>query len=85
MRMARWAYEPISKPVPCCRSYMFVSMSRTIGNPTSLVVCSKRGTGPMSIIWWTAGVRGIDAPAIAAIRGLQTPQAMTTVSVAMSP
>ena len=31
MRIARWAYEPISKPVPCCRSYMFVSMSRMIG------------------------------------------------------
>ena len=25
----------------------------------------------MSIIWWTAGVSGIDAPAIAAMRGLQ--------------
>ena len=42
-------------------------------------------TGPMSIIWWTAGVSGIEAPAIAAIRGLQTPHAMTTVSVSMSP
>ncbi len=31
IRIARWAYEPISKPVPCCRSYMLVSMSRTIG------------------------------------------------------
>ena len=31
MRIARWAYEPISKPVPCWRSYMFVSTSRTIG------------------------------------------------------
>ena len=39
----------------------------------------------MSIIWWTAGVSGIDAPAIRAIRGLQTPQATTTVSVSMSP
>ena len=39
----------------------------------------------MSIIWWTAGVSGIDAPAIRAIRGLQTPQAMTTTSVSMSP
>ena len=38
------------------------------------------GTGPTLIIWWTAGVSGIDAPAIRAIRGLQTPQAMTTVS-----
>ena len=33
-----------------------------------------RGTGPTSIIWCTAGVSGIDAPAIRAIRGLQTPQ-----------
>ena len=32
------------------------------------------GTGPTLIIWWTAGVSGIDAPAIFAIRGLQTPQ-----------
>jgi len=85
MRIARCAYEPISKPVPCWRSYMFVSMSRTIGKPTSLVVCSNCGTGPMSIIWWTAGVSGIDAPAMRAIRGLHTPQAMTTVSAAMSP
>ena len=39
------------------------------------------GTGPMSIIWWTAGVSGIEAPAIFAMRGLQTPQAMTTVGL----
>ena len=39
----------------------------------------------MSIIWWTAGVSGIDAPAIRAIRGLQMPQAMTTTSASMSP
>ena len=32
---------------------------------------SNRGTGPMSIIWCTAGVSGIDAPAIRASRGLQ--------------
>ena len=47
--------------------------------------CSKRGTGPMSIIWWTAGVSGMLAPAMRASFGLQTPQAMTTVSTAMSP
>ena len=51
----------------------------------ALVVCANCGTGPMSIIWWTAGVSGIDAPAIRAMRGLQTPQAMTTTSAAMSP
>ena len=39
----------------------------------------------MSIIWWTAGVSGIEAPAIAAIRGLQQPHAMTTVSASISP
>ena len=39
----------------------------------------------MSIIWWTAGVSGIRAPAIRAIRGLQQPQAMTTRSASMSP
>ncbi len=85
MRIARWAYEPISNPVPCCRSYMFVSMSRMIGKPTSPVVCSNRSTGPMSIIWWTAGVSGIEAPAIFAIRGLQTPQAITTTSASIVP
>ena len=46
---------------------------------------AKRGTGPTSIIWCTAGVSGIDAPAIRASFGLQTPQAMTTTSASMSP
>ena len=45
----------------------------------------KRGTGPMSIIWCTAGVRGIVVPAIRATRGLHTPQVTTTVSVSISP
>ena len=31
-RIGRCAYEPISSPLPSWRSYMFVSMSRTIGN-----------------------------------------------------
>ena len=84
-RIGRWAYEPTSSPVPSCRSYMFVSMSRTIGKSIALLASAKCGTGPMSIIWWTAGVSGIDAPAIRARRGLQTPQQMTTVSVSMSP
>ena len=39
----------------------------------------------MSIIWCTAGVSGIEAPAIRASFGLQTPQAMTTISVSTSP
>ena len=39
----------------------------------------------MSIIWCTAGVSGIDAPAMRASFGLQTPQAMTTISASMSP
>jgi hypothetical protein len=30
-RIGRCAYEPTSSPCPSCRSYMFVSMSRTIG------------------------------------------------------
>jgi hypothetical protein len=85
IRIALWAYEPISKPVPCCRSYMFVSMSRMIGKPSSPVVCWNLGTGPTSIIWWTAGVSGIEAPAIFAIRGLQTPHAMTTTSASTVP
>ena len=39
----------------------------------------------MSIIWWTAGVSGMHAPAIRASLGLQTPQAMTTTPVSRSP
>ena len=64
---------------------MFVSMSRTIGNSIALFAPAKRGTGPMSIIWWTAGVSGIEAPAMRASRGLQTPQAITTISASTSP
>ena len=41
--------------------------------------------GPTLIIWWTAGVSGIAAPAIAAMRGLQTPAAITTMSASKSP
>ncbi len=77
-RIGRWAYEPTSRPVPCCRSYMLVSMSRTIGYSMSPLASAKRGTGPMSFIWCTAGVSGMTAPAIRAIFGLQQPQAMTT-------
>ena len=64
---------------------MNVSMSRTIGYSIALFAPSKRGTGPMSIIWWTAGVSGIVAPAIRAMTGLQTPQQTTTTSASMSP
>ena len=64
---------------------MFVSMSRTIGYSISPLASAKRGTGPMSIIWCTAGVSGIEAPAMRAMRGLQTPQATTTYSASMSP
>ncbi len=64
---------------------MFVSMSRTIGNSMALLAPAKCGTGPMSIIWWTAGVSGMHAPAMRARRGLQTPQAITTTSVSTSP
>ena len=84
-RIGRCAYEPTSRPLPSWRSYMFVSMSRTIGNSIALFEVSKRGTGPTSIIWCTAGVSGIDAPAIRASRGLQTPQAITTYSASTSP
>ena len=41
--------------------------------------------GPTSAIWWTAGVNGIVAPAIAARRGLHTPQAIATYSHSMRP
>jgi hypothetical protein len=64
---------------------MLVSMSRTIGYSISLVVLANRGAGPMSIIWWTIGVSGIEAPAIRAIRGLQAPQAITRTSTSRSP
>ncbi len=64
---------------------MFVSMSRTIGYSMCDFESAKCGTGPTSIIWCTAGVSGIVAPAIRAMRGLQTPQAMTTISASMSP
>ena len=84
-KIARCAYEPISKPVPCCRSYMKVSMSRMIGHSISPLASAKNGTGPMSFIWCTAGVNGIAAPAISAIRGLQQPHAITTYSVLMVP
>ena len=84
-KIARCAYEPISKPVPCCRSYMKVSMSRMIGHSISPLASAKNGTGPMSFIWCTAGVNGIAAPAISAIRGLQQPQAITTYSVSIVP
>ena len=43
------------------------------------------GTGPTLIIWCTIGVSGIRAPAIRAMRGLQTPQQTTQISVSMSP
>ena len=84
-RIERCAYEPISRPVPSWRSYMKTSMSRTIGNSIARVHFSNRGTGPTSIIWWTAGVSGMCAPAIAASSGLQTPQAITTVSASTVP
>ena len=84
-RIERWAYDPISSPMPSWRSYMRTSMSRTIGKSMARAVVSKRGTGPTSIIWWTAGVSGMRAPAISAMSGDQTPQAMTTYSASMVP
>ncbi len=71
--------------LPFCRSYMFVSTSRTIGNAISPRVSSKSGIGPTVMNWCTAGVSGIDAPAMRAIRGLHTPQATKTVSASISP
>ena len=70
---------------PCWRSYMFVSMSRTIGYEISPTVSANSGIGPTLIIWWTTGVSGMQAPAIRARRGLQTPQQITQMSVSMSP
>ena len=70
---------------PYCRSYMRASMSRMIGKAISVSVCSRSGIGPTVIIWCTAGVSGIAAPAIRAIRGLQTPQQTKTYSVSIVP
>ena len=60
-------------------------MSRTIGKATSVPLSTSTSIGPTSAIWWTAGVRGIVAPAMAATRGLHTPQAMTTWSASIRP
>ena len=60
-------------------------MSRTIGNEISPGRSASCGIGPTEIIWCTAGVSGIDAPAIFASFGLHTPHAITTVSASMSP
>ena len=46
---------------------------------------SNNGIGPTLIIWCTAGVSGMFAPAMRAIRGLQTPHAMITTSASMAP
>ena len=59
--------------LPFCRSYMFVSTSRTIGKKISPGVSSKSGIGPTLIIWWTAGVSGIAAPAM--LRDARAPDA----------
>src|SRR5712691_9672214 len=63
-RIGRCAYEPTSRPCPSWRSYMFVSMSRTIGKSTAVFDERNRGTGPTSIIWCTAGGSGIDPPVL---------------------
>ena len=60
-------------------------MSRMIGYLISPTVSANSGTGPTLIIWCTAGLSGIAAPAMRAIRGLQIPQVMTTTSVSTSP
>ena len=64
---------------------MNTSMSRTIGNSIALDERSNRGTGPTSIIWCTAGVSGMWAPAIFASSGLHTPHAITTTSASIAP
>jgi len=56
-----------------------------MGNSIASFVSANQCVGPTSIIWCTAGVSGIDAPAIRASMGLQTPQAITTTSASMSP
>src|SRR5215469_9399225 len=70
---------------PCWRSYMLVSTSRTIGYAISPVVPANSEMGPTLIIWCTIGVSASRAPAIRAMRGLQTPQQITQMPVSMSP
>ena len=60
-------------------------MSRTIGYEISPGRSASCGTGPTLIIWWTAGVSGMAAPAMAAMRGDHTPQAMRMRFVLISP
>jgi len=48
-------------------------------------VPSNRAMGPTLIIWCTTGVSGIRAPAMAAMRGLHTPQQTAQTPVWMSP
>ena len=60
-------------------------MSRTIGKLISPGCSASTGYGPAEIIWCTAGVSGMCAPAMRASFGLHTPQAMTTVSASMRP
>ncbi|MEZ5271956.1 MAG: hypothetical protein R2694_06560 [Ilumatobacteraceae bacterium] len=60
-------------------------MSRMIGKASSLLLSTSTSIGPTSAIWCTAGVSGIVAPAMAAMRGLHTPQAMATYSHSMRP
>src|SRR6266702_2922866 len=70
---------------PCCRSYMPVSISRTIGYEISPGVSVNSGIGPTLIIWCTIGVSASLAPAMRAMRGLHTPQQITQLPVSMSP
>src|ERR1700737_3665518 len=60
-------------------------MSRMMGYLISPTVSANNGTGPTLIIWGTAGLSGMEAPAIRASRGLQMPLVITTVSVSISP
>ncbi len=60
-------------------------MSRTIGYVISPSVPASCGQGPTEIIWCTAGVSGIEIPAMSPSLGLHTPAAITTASASMSP
>ena len=63
--------------------HVHVAHDRELDRASSRV--SNRGTGPTSIIWCTAGVSGMCAPAMRASSGLQTPHAITTVSASIAP
>ncbi len=57
--------------------HALVDAPRTIGYSISPALSPKSSIGPTLTIWCTTGVSGTVAPAMRAMRGLQTPQQIT--------